>query len=108
MPTIKLLKKQSRTKRPDPVKRQDRIKIYQTKRWKRLRAIKIVESPICEECWRRYGRVEEAVDVHHRISFMSTDDPLERERLAFDYDNLMSLCKKCHQRIHNEYGKDKD
>ncbi|WP_370567588.1 HNH endonuclease [Dysgonomonas sp. Marseille-P4677] len=34
-------------------------------------------------------------------SFMSTDDPEERMRLAFDYENLQSLCKKCHQKKHN-------
>lgn len=42
-----------------------------------------------------------AEDVHHIVSFMSTADPSKRLALAYDYDNLMSLCKVCHQRIHN-------
>ena len=36
------------------------------------------------------------------LLFMSTNDSVERKRLAYDYDNLMSLCKQCHQNIHNE------
>ncbi|EEF91931.1 hypothetical protein BACCELL_00400 [Bacteroides cellulosilyticus DSM 14838] len=43
-----------------------------------------------------------AEDIHHIISFMSTDDPQQRLFLAYDYDNLMSLCKQCHQKIHNK------
>ncbi|WP_278723598.1 HNH endonuclease [Bacteroides finegoldii] len=43
-----------------------------------------------------------AEDIHHIISFMSTDDPVQRAFLAYDYDNLMSLCKKCHQAAHNK------
>lgn len=113
MPIIKLLRDNSknRQRRPDTAKRQERIKIYQTAQWKRLRAVKLVESPLCERCLSLEGgvKIEPAVDVHHKISFMTTNDPLERERLAFDYDNLQSLCKKCHQKIHNNnYGKDED
>ena len=43
-----------------------------------------------------------AEDIHHISSFMSTDDPVQRNQLAYDYDNLMSLCKKCHQAAHNK------
>jgi 5-methylcytosine-specific restriction protein A len=45
-----------------------------------------------------------AEDIHHTTSFMSTDDPVQRVFLAYDYDNLMSLCKKCHQAAHNKKG----
>ena len=47
-------------------------------------------------------KVVPAVDVHHIISFMTTNDPLKRKWLAFDSSNLMSLCKECHQKIHNK------
>lgn len=43
-----------------------------------------------------------AEDIHHLTSFMSTDDPQQRLYLAYDFDNLMSLCKRCHQAIHNK------
>ncbi|MGJ1015447.1 HNH endonuclease [Bacteroides salyersiae] len=45
--------------------------------------------------------VTPAEDIHHIVSFMSVDNPDQRIFLAYDFDNLMSLCKKCHQNIHN-------
>lgn len=81
-----------------------RRKIYNSARWQRLRRAKLIDSPLCEKCAEK-GRVTPAEDIHHIVSFMSTDDPYERKFLAYDYDNLMSLCKKCHQNIHNNGGK---
>ena len=78
----------------------DRRKIYNSERWRKLSAYKIASSPLCEQCLKN-GKVTPAEDVHHIRSFMSTDDPLLRYRLAYDIDNLMSLCKQCHQSIHN-------
>ncbi|MCI1681428.1 MAG: HNH endonuclease [Bacteroides sp.] len=48
------------------------------------------------------GKVTPAEDIHHIVSFMSTDDVYRRKELAYDFNNLMSLCKKCHQKIHNK------
>ena len=59
----------------------------------------MVCNPLCEECEKR-DRITPVDDVHHIVSFMSTDDPLERLRLAFDFDNLMSLCDECHAKKH--------
>lgn len=36
---------------------------------------------------------------------MTTDDMCERERLAFDSDNLQALCRECHVEKHNKKGK---
>ena len=46
-------------------------------------------------------KVVPSVDVHHITSFMSTTDHLKRIYLAYNPDNLMSLCKECHQKVHN-------
>ena len=78
----------------------ERRKIYNSKRWRKTRKWKFVCDPLCEMC-KKEGRITPAEDIHHVISFMSTDNLEYRERLAYDYDNLMSLCKKCHQKIHN-------
>lgn len=78
----------------------ERRKIYNSERWKRLRAWKFTNSPLCEICLQQ-DIVTPAEDIHHIISFMSTDDPIQRKFLAYDYDNLQSLCKQCHQRRHN-------
>ena len=101
MPSIYKPKKQ-------PIKRTDsynaeRRKVYQSQRWRMLRLTKLVDAPLCE-MYMKKGIVKEAVDVHHITSFMSTDDEVMRKALAYDYDNLMSLCKECHQLIHNGKG----
>lgn len=78
----------------------ERRKIYNSERWRRLRAWKFICNPLCEECLKS-NRIVKAVDIHHIISFMSTDNQEERLRLAYDFDNLQSLCKQCHQKKHN-------
>ena len=78
-----------------------RKKIYQSERWRRMRAIKFANNPLCEECEKK-GILTPAEDIHHIISFVGIDNPDKQYRLAFDYNNLMSLCKKCHQEIHNK------
>lgn len=52
--------------------------------------------------------IRPAEDVHHIVSFMTATDPLKRKALAYDYENLQSLCKECHQKIHNSHGEEKD
>lgn len=78
----------------------ERRKIYSSERWRRLRAWKFACDPLCELCLREDKTVP-AEDIHHVVSFMSTDDLQQRIHLAYNYDNLMSLCKQCHQRVHN-------
>ena len=85
--------------RRNELNRRERIKIYNTQRWRDLRAWKMTNDPLCEEC-SKDNKVTAVEDVHHIISFMSTNDPIERSRLAFDYNNLMSICKECHAKKH--------
>ena len=96
MPTIYKPKRQ----RPNEGKRKERMNIYNTARWRELRVLKLQRNPLCEICLKS-GRVTPADDIHHVISFMSTHDPIQRKFLAFDFNNLMSLCDRCHQEIHN-------
>ncbi|GFZ38970.1 MULTISPECIES: HNH endonuclease signature motif containing protein [Bacteroides] len=79
----------------------ERRKIYNSERWRRLRAWKFACNPLCEVCLSK-DVITPAEDIHHIISFMSVDDTDQRIFLAYDFDNLMSLCKKCHQNIHNK------
>lgn len=101
MPTINKPKKKSR--KNNSQYDTERRKIYNSERWRKLRAWKFACNPLCELCLQE-DRTVPAEDVHHIVSFMSTDDPVQRIVLAYDFDNLMSLCKQCHQRIHNEKG----
>lgn len=57
--------------------------LYNKSRWKRFSAIYRKEYPFCVKC----GKL--ADDVDHIQPLVDGGDP-------YDYDNLQSLCKKCH------------
>lgn len=92
------LKKPQKSKKIQ-FKREDRQKIYQSTIWQNLRRAKLMQSPLCEMCLKE-GRITPAIDVHHIDSFMNYTGN-ERLQKAFDESNLMSVCKQCHQKIHN-------
>lgn len=100
MPTIN---KKSVKTTPQSSQRQERIKIYNTTRWRRLRAIKLSDTPYCERC-RARGVVSPATEVHHVRSFMAVWGA-ERIALAYDIDNLESICRACHASEHAHEGK---
>lgn len=77
----------------------NRSEYYNTKEWKNLRLVKLMDDPLCEECLRE-GRTTLAVDVHHIRKFMSVREE-NRWNIFLDKDNLMSLCKKCHYKLDN-------
>lgn len=80
------------------VRREDRQKIYQSQRWKALRLAKLSEQPLCEVCL-LIDRITPSVDVHHCDSFLNYQG-LQRIEKAYDYDNLLSVCKECHSFLH--------
>jgi len=59
-----------------------------------------MEQPLCEIC-RSRGFITPAVAVHHDYEISNGQDELERQDIAFDYNNLVSICQTCHNRIHN-------
>jgi 5-methylcytosine-specific restriction protein A len=79
-------------------KRKERQAVYQSQRWQRLRAFYLSEHPLCERC-RERGITKEAIDVHHKITFVGKGE--KTAKYAYDYGNLQALCKECHQAIHN-------
>ncbi len=62
---------------------------YHRQVWKRLRAAKLNDDPLCVLC-QEQGRTVVATEVDHII------DRKERPDLALDWDNLQGLCKSCH------------
>ena len=97
MPTINLGKR----KRRDVTYNKKLFQtVYQDQRWRSLRLIKIHDNPLCEVCLKQ-GRVTIADEVHHIIPFFNGVEVLEW--LAYDYDNLLSVCCECHTRIHKSY-----
>ena len=98
MPTINLGKSKPREV---TAKKQQYQHIYQDRRWKRMRAAKIANNPLCEKC-EVEGRVTPTTEVHHKIPFQTGRNTEEVERLAFEWDNLMSVCTSCHKELDNK------
>lgn len=103
MPFINKPPKKAR-KYTNDEKRKARQKIYNSSKWKALRIAKLQESPLCEEC-QKVDKVTPAEHVHHIQSFMKCNTEIELLALAYDYNNLMSLCAECHNRLHREMKK---
>ena len=71
------------------------VRRHYGKQWRKVRSIYIKAHPYCEECYKN-GVMVPAEQVHHV-------KPLS-EGGTNDFENLMSLCKSCHSRIHAERG----
>ena len=63
--------------------------------WKRIRDRYVKKNPLCERCLLE-GRYTPVEEVHHII-------PINRGGTN-DEDNLMSVCRSCHNKIHIEQG----
>ena len=72
---------------------------YNSEAWRRLRAIYVKEHPVCEICL-KYEHIEPTVDVHHRYRFMAEHTEIGRWNSFLNYNNLISLCKPCHNMLH--------
>jgi len=72
---------------------------YKTPGWKhkRVRILKRDEY-LCQEC-KRYGKTTAATTVHHIIPL--TWCLIYNLMLALASINLISLCDKCHDKMHN-------
>jgi len=63
--------------------------------WRKLSERFRKHNPLCVKCYER-GRVEPVKDVHH-IKPIRT-----HPELRLEWDNLMSLCRECHDEIERE------
>lgn len=72
--------------------------IHKSMRWKRKREqILRRDDYLCQDC-KRYGKRVDATEVHH-IKHVD-----EYPELAYQNDNLISLCAACHNKRHPEKG----
>ena len=101
MPTLNLQKKTKKEinqRNEHTPNRELRHKYYNTPEWKKLRDTYIKEHPLCEDCLNE-GKVVPAEDIHHiRSPFQNGEC---NKALLLDYNNLMALCKQCHNKRHN-------
>ena len=72
-----------------------RTRGYDT-RWEKVRRDYLSSHPLCERCARE-GFTTPAVLVHHRIRIADGGE-------VYNPNNLMSLCYRCHEKIHMEQG----
>lgn len=100
MPTINLGKKSSNEKKRNETEhRKLRQKAYNSTAWKKLRDVFIREHAVCADCISK-GVITPSEDVHH-IKSPFKDGEINYN-LLLDYTNLIALCKKCHQKRHQE------
>lgn len=96
MPTINLGTGKARDRTVNKAAYQS---IYQDSRWKSLRLQKLKDNPVCELCDLE-GKTSPTKEIHHKIPFDISMSQEQIEALAFDYDNLISLCIPCHKKQH--------
>ena len=87
-----------------PPPKDNKQQFYNSKGWKVLRQQKLHEQPLCEVCQQR-GLVTPGSQVHHAIRFFEQYDENMKWMLLLDYDNLVTVCDKCHQHIHKQRDK---
>lgn len=87
-------------------RRKERQAVYNTKEWRALRQVVLMEHPLCEDCLKE-GKTTLSAEVHHKKSFMKfeANDP-RRMQYAYDKDNCVALCKQCHIYRHHPELKD--
>lgn len=87
--------------KPSDRKRQ-RQSLYNNKHWKALSQYMRMENPICQRC-------NDAIteDVHHILSpFEFGISHAEAMRRLLSTDNLICVCRECHNILHGNVKKD--
>lgn len=70
------------------------IKFYHSKEWLKVRELVLIRDHyICRECG------EAAYIVHHIIEL--NPDNINDPNITLNMNNLLSVCKNCHDEIHN-------
>ena len=74
---------------------------YNSKAWYSLRNEYYAKHPLCE-CCLSHDRVTAAAHVHHKLIWLSQPTEELRWKALLDENNLMSVCVKCHTKLHNK------
>ena len=84
--------------------------MFNDKRWPGIKAfVWQRDGGLCRICKREGidagvddGYIKSGFACHHIIPFESAKSKAEMERLFFDVNNIMLVCKSCHAKIHRE------
>ena len=72
---------------------------YGSQAWKNCRSAYIRQKGfMCERCRKRGLIVSDGLEVHHKIKI--TPQNIHDARITLNFDNLMCVCKSCHEEIH--------
>jgi len=82
-------------RKADPKQRAAK-KLYNSARWKKVRALKLSRNPICETC------AENGRTTGHRLHVHHIQHVHDAPHQAFDLDNLRTVCLPCHNREHSQ------
>ena len=99
MPTIN--RKQIRPKQVEYKHENKSAEYYNSSAWHFLRNDYYSRNPLCEVCM-SHDVVKSAEHVHHKRKFLSGINDNERWQLLLDEQNLMSVCAKCHIKLHSK------
>ncbi|BEP28803.1 HNH endonuclease [Helicovermis profundi] len=93
----RVIEKRENNRKYDHHNRDKKIKnFYHSKAWKKFReGILIRDNYLCQECLKE-NIITNAEIVHHIVEVR------EDFEKRFVYDNCFSVCKACHNRIHNK------
>ena len=95
--------------------RPEHDKMFNDKRWPAIKAfVWQRDGGLCRICKREGieagvddGYIKSGFACHHVIPFESAKSKAEMERLFFDVNNIILVCKDCHAKIHREMGSHK-
>ena len=84
--------------------------MFNDKRWPGIKAfVWTRDGGLCRVCKREGidagvngGYIKSGFACHHVIPFESAKTKAEMERLFFDTNNIILVCKDCHAKIHRE------
>ena len=74
--------------------------LYNTKKWQRMR--KYVwqrDKGLCQRCLKN-GIIKQGEAVHHIVAI--TPDNVYDENISLNPDNLVTLCRECHEAMHKK------
>ena len=73
---------------------------YTSDIWRNCRAAYVKKQIFCEECLKR-GEHTLGEEVHHKVKL--TPENINDPSVSLSFDNLVLLCKQCHEKAHGKH-----
>lgn len=73
--------------------------LYNSQKWVKLRNAHLMQYPLCQMCLDN-NIITPCSEVHHVKPISTGRNEQEMQYLAYDANNLISLCTTCHKKIH--------